>query len=371
MVYKRVVIKLGTNLLTGGSESIDLGVISNLVDQIAYLHNKHHEIVIVTSGAVGMGRQKLKPRKKRKDIPFKQVLAAVGQNILIHTYDTLFSKFDIIIAQALLTKTDLCNRSGYLNARNTLLALIEIGVISIVNENDVVATEEIGGVRFGDNDNLSAMVANLVDADLLILLTDIEGLYTANPRLHSDAQLLPVIENIDTKIIRLASKGAPGSRGVGGMVTKVQAAKVATACGIPVVIASGFIPDCLKRILSGENIGTLFLSKSNRVESKKRWMLSGLASKGKVTVDDGAVQALKKNHGSLLPAGITGIEGKFLRGDVIDIAQSDGIPVGSGITNYSSSALSAIKGMHSDEVSHILGYEYGTEVIHRNNMVLL
>ena len=371
MLYKRLVVKLGTNLLTGGTDSVDLVVISKLVDQIAYLHNNHHEIVIVTSGAVGLGRQKLRPKKERRDIPFKQVLASVGQNLLMQTYDQLFSKYDITIAQALLTKNDLCNRAGYLNARNTLLALIEMDIICIVNENDVVATDEIGGIKFGDNDNLSAMVANLVDADLLVLLTDIEGLYNANPRIHPEAKLLSRIENIDSKIIRLASKGTAGTLGVGGMVTKVQAAKAATECGIPVVIASGFISDSLKRIVSGEDVGTLFTGANNKMESKKRWMLSGLASKGKIVVDEGAAKALKKYNRSLLPAGITDIEGKFQRGDVIDMVKADGAPIGSGITHYSSSALGAIKGVHSDEILHILGYEYGTEVIHRNNMVLL
>lgn len=371
MLYKRLVIKLGTNLLTGGGDSVDLTVVSNLVDQIAFLHGKKHEIVVVTSGAVGLGRQKLHPSKERKDIPFKQVLASVGQNLLINMYDQLFGKYSITIAQALLTKNDLCNRAGYLNARNTLLALMDMRIICIVNENDVVATDEIGGIRFGDNDNLSAMVANLIDADLLVLLTDIEGLYTSNPRTDSGAELIPKIEKIDSRIVRLAGKGVAGAKGVGGMVTKVQAAKAATSCGIPAVIASGFVPDCLKKIVVGESTGTFFAGTNNRLESKKRWMLSGLASKGKIMVDDGAVAALKQHHRSLLPAGITGLEGKFQRGDVIDIIQADGVTIGSGITNYSSSALGAIKGAHSEEVARILGYEYGTEVVHRNNMVLM
>jgi len=343
---------------------------SNLTAQVAQLHREGHEIVIVSSGAVAAGRQKLGLPREKRGIPFKQVLAAVGQSQLMNIYDELFSKHGIVIAQALLTKSDLIDRSGYLNARNTLLALLELGVICIINENDVVATEELGGLVFGDNDNLSAMVANLTDADLLAILTDIDGLYTADPRRYPDAKLVPKVEKIDAEIERLA--GDAGSPyGVGGMITKIEAAKLATASGVTVVIANGTKPDILRKIASGQQAGTIFLPRTTKLESRKRWMLSGLASKGKLVIDEGAVIALKNKGGSLLPAGIIEVDGDFQRGDVIDIFDVDGNHVGCGIANYDSKDIEKIKGMHSEEIPIRLGYEYGDEVIHRNNMVLI
>jgi glutamate 5-kinase len=369
MLYKRIVAKFGTNLLTGGTDQLNLKVMASLVQQIAELHNEGYEIVIVSSGAVAAGRQKLGLRKKQKDIPFKQVLASVGQSQLMHIYERIFSKHKITVAQALLTKSDIRNRAGYLNARNTLLALIELNVICIVNENDVVAIDEIGGIRFGDNDNLSAMVANLIDADLLVLLTDIDGLYTADPRYNSSAKLIPLVEKIDNRIQRLASRSA-GVRGVGGMATKIEAAKSAIACGTTVIIANGISSDTLRQITLGNKIGTIFTPISSKMESKKRWMLSGLASKGKLVIDSGAALALRKRNKSLLPAGIAGLEGKFQRGDIVDIFDTEGNRLGCGISNYNSDEILIIKGVNSRSVASILGYEYGSEVIHRNNMVI-
>ncbi len=370
MLYKRVIAKFGTNLLTGGTGRLDSNIMSTLVEQVAQLHSQGHEVIIVSSGAVAAGRQKLGITKEQKDIPFKQVLASVGQSQLMNAYEQLFSKHNVIIAQALLTRSDLIDRAGYLNARNTLLALIELGVICIVNENDVVATDELGELIFGDNDNLSAMVANLVDADLLALLTDIDGLYTADPQHDPKAKLIPKVEKIDAEIERLAGDTS-SSYGVGGMTTKLEAAKLATASGVTVVITNGRKPDALTQIAHGKSIGTIFPPRTSKLESKKRWMLSGLASKGKLTIDDGAVLALKKQNRSLLPAGVVGVEGEFQRGDVVDIFNSDGNHIGCGIPNYSAKDIDIIKGAHSEAISSLLGYEYGTEVIHRNNMVLI
>jgi glutamate 5-kinase len=288
----------------------------------------------------------------------------------MNTYEQLFDTHNITVAQALLTKTDLSNRAGYLNARNTLLALIEFRVICVVNENDVVATDEIGGVLFGDNDSLSALVANLVDADLLVLLTDIDGLYTANPHKVTDAQLIPEVKKIDSRIQRYASKTS-GTYGVGGMATKVQAAKMATSCGITMIIAGGQTENVLERIVDGERVGTLFTSQMSKIESRKRWMLSGLAARGKLIVDEGAAIALKKQNKSLLPAGIVGMDGRFQRGNPVDIYDIKDNYLGCGITNYNSNDINSIKGAQSGSVAGILGYEYGSEVIHRNNMVLL
>jgi glutamate 5-kinase len=370
MNYRRFIAKLGTSLLTGGTGKLDSNIMSSLVEQISKLHHQGHEIIIVSSGAIAAGRQKLGLAKEQKAIPFKQVLASVGQNQLMNAYEQLFSKYNIVVAQALLTKSDLIDRAGYLNARNTLLALIELGAVCIVNENDVVATDELGELKFGDNDNLSAMVANLVDADLLALLTDIDGLYDADPQCHPEAKLIPRIEKIDAEIERAAGDTA-NSCAVGGMITKLEAAKLATASGVTVVIANGREPDILKKIILGENVGTILPAHTSKLESKKRWMLSGLACKGKLIIDDGAAIALKKQNRSLLPAGVVGVEGDFRRGDVVNIYDSNGNHLGCGMPNYSAGDIAAIKGAHSEDISGLLGYEYGDELIHRNNMVLI
>jgi len=370
MAYHRIVAKFGTSLITSGTDHLDLQVMSSLVEQIARLHRQGREIVIISSGAIASGRQRLRKVQERKNTPFKQVLASVGQSHLMHTYEQLFSQYDITIAQALLTKGDLSDRSGYLNARNTLLALIELGIICIVNENDVVAIDEIEELKFGDNDNLSAMVANLVDADLLALLTDTGGLYTADPRYDPEAQLIRRVDKIDAEIERMASD-VTSRQGIGGMATKVEAAKLATASGVNVIIADGREPDILVRISQGEDVGTFFPTQVNKLESKKRWMLSGLASKGKVTVDEGAMVALKEQNKSLLPAGVIKAEGEFHRGDIVDILDEKGKRIGRGISNYSSSDLTIIGGKHSDRILSLLGYDYGDEVVHRNNMVML
>jgi len=370
MSYHRIVVKFGTSLLTSGTDHLDLPVMTNLVQQVAQLHRQGKEIIIVSSGAIAAGREKLKGIPERKNTPFKQVLASVGQSHLMHTYEQLFSQHGIIIAQALLTKADMSDRSGYLNARNTLLALTELGVICIVNENDIVALDEIEELKFGDNDNLSAMVANLVDADLLALLTDIGGLYTADPRLQPKAQLIRRVDEIDTEIERLASSTtSPQARG--GMVTKIEAAKLATSSGVSVIIADGRDPDVLARISNGEDIGTLFPAQGGKVESRKRWMLSGLASKGKMVVDKGATLALKKQNKSLLPAGVIKVDGDFERGDIVDILDEGGEHISCGICNYSSADMAIIKGAHSDKILGLLGHDYGDEAIHRNNMVIV
>jgi len=369
MLYKRIVAKFGTSLLTAGTDRLDLEVMASLVGQVAQLQREGGELIVVSSGAIAAGRQKLGLGKERKDIPFKQVLASVGQSQLMHAYEQLFDWHNITVAQALLSRSDLTDRAGYLNARNTLLALLELGVVCIVNENDVVAIDEIEGATFGDNDNLSAMVANLVDADLLVILTDIGGLYSADPHRDPKAQLIPRVDKIDAEIERLAG-GVFNHQGIGGMVTKIEAAKLATASGVAVVIANGKEPETLVRVVNGEVVGTLFSPKVSKLESKQRWLLSGLASKGKLVVDAGAVSAIKEQNKSLLPAGIVTAEGSFQRGDTVDIFDQQGNHLGSGITNYSCIDINTIKGSRSDKIFSLLGYEYGTEVIHRNNMVV-
>ena len=368
--YHRIVAKFGTSLLTGDSEHLNQDIMSSLVTQVAQLHKQGLELLVVSSGAIAAGRYKLGLTRELKGIPFKQVLASVGQNRLMQAYEQLFSQHDITVAQALLTKADLSDRAGYLNARNTLLALLELRVLCIVNENDVVAVDEIQEAKFGDNDNLSAMVANLIDADLLLILTDTAGLYTADPHRHPDARLISQVERIDSEIERLAAD-TPSGLGIGGMTTKIEAAKLATASGVTVVIADGREADIILRLVGGESLGTRFLPTTSKLESRQRWMLSGLSTKGKLIVDSGAAMALSKQNRSLLAAGITEVEGDFQRGDIVNIYDPEGSRLGCGITNYSSADISVIKGTHSRKIASLLGYDYGSEVVHRNNLVVL
>ncbi|MFC1932252.1 glutamate 5-kinase [Chloroflexota bacterium] len=368
--YHRIVAKLGTSLLTGGSDHLSQEIMSKLVAQVAQLHKQGLELLIVSSGAIAAGRYKLGLTRELRGVPFKQVLASVGQSRLMNVYEQLFAQHNITVAQALLTKADLADRAGYLNTRNTLLTLLELGVLCIVNENDVVAVDEIQEAKFGDNDNLSAMVANLVDADLLLILTDIAGLYSADPYRNPDARLIPQVDRIDSEIERLTTATA-GNLGTGGMITKIEAAKLAIASGVTVIIADGREPDVILRLMVGEAIGTRFLPITDKLESRQRWMLSGLSTKGKLVVDPGAALALKKQNRSLLAAGIVQVEGKFQRGDIVNIYDPQGARLGCGITNYGSAEITAIKGVHSKKIATTLGYDYGSEVVHRNNLVVL
>jgi glutamate 5-kinase len=368
--FRRLVIKLGTTLLTAGTPRLSEPRMSALVGQIAELHKRGAEIVMVSSGAVAAGREKFGVPRKVKGLPLRQVMAAIGQSRLMGVYDRLFDPYKITLAQALLTRGDLSERVGYLNARNTFLALIELGVIGIVNENDVVAVDELHEGRFGDNDNLSAMVANLIDADLLLILSDISGLYTDDPNLNPDAKLIPVVERITEEIDAMVG-GTAGNQGTGGMITKIEAAKTATACGATVIIASGREPDVILRAASGDPVGTRFLPAATARESRERWMLSGLAIRGRIVVDEGALAALERDKRSLLAAGIVVVEGDFERGDLVDVFGPDGGKLGTGISNYGSTDLGLIKGAHSDRIGTLLGHDYGSEVIHRNNLVLL
>jgi glutamate 5-kinase len=368
--YRRIVAKFGTSLLTNGTDRLDLQVMSALVGQVARLRAQRVEVIVVTSGAIAAGRHRLELQRSRRDIPFRQVLASVGQSHLMQSYDQLFDWHDLIVGQTLLTRRDLTDRVGYLNARNTLLALLELGTVPIVNENDVVAVEEIEGAHIGDNDNLSALVANLVDADLLVLLTDTGGLHTADPRRDPKAQLIPEVKRITPEIEALAG-GTDSRHGVGGMVTKLQAAKLATAGGADVVIASGHEPDALVRLAGGEALGTRFPATADKIESRKRWMLAGLAARGKIVVDAGAAKALLTQGKSLLPAGVRDASGAFDRGDTVSIVDQRGRRIAAGVTNYGRHDVAAIAGARSDRIAAILGHEYGAEVVHRNNLVLL
>jgi glutamate 5-kinase len=363
---KRLIVKVGTNTLTGGEDHLSRPQMSAVVRQIARLMRDGHQVALVSSGAIVAGRQALEISRNGKDIPFKQVLAAVGQTRLMQIWDDLFSREELVVAQTLLTRGDLADRQGYLNARNTLLALLERKVIPIINENDVVATEEI---RIGDNDNLSALVANLVDADLLILLTDQAGLYTSDPRRNSAATLIAEVPVITDEILALAA-GAGSVRGTGGMVTKVQAARLATESGTTVLVAGGTTENVLIRAVKGDAVGTRFPSNRTHIESRKRWILAGLAGKAAAHIDAGAVSALARGR-SLLPAGVVKVTGRFDRGGSVNIVGPEGRTIACGVANYSAADLDRIKGCRSAAITQILGFHLGDEVIHRNNVVML
>jgi glutamate 5-kinase len=363
---KRLVVKVGTNTLTGGEDGLSRSAMAGVAGQIARLVREGHQVALVSSGAIVAGRQALELSRNGKDIPFKQVLAAVGQAKLMKVWDDLFSREGLIVAQTLLTRGDLADRLGYLNSRNTLLALLERQVVPIVNENDVVATEEI---KIGDNDNLSALVANLIDADLLVLLTDQQGLFTADPRRSASATLIADVPVITDDVVALAS-GAGSVRGTGGMATKVQAARLATESGVSVLIAGGTTENVLVKAAHGDAVGTRFWSNRTRMESRKRWILSGLSGKAAAHIDAGAVVALGRGR-SLLPAGVVNVKGPFDRGDSVNIIGPDGKAVGCGVANYSAADLVRIKGCRSAEIARILGYTLGDEIVHRNNLVML
>jgi glutamate 5-kinase len=367
--YKRVIVKLGTNLLTGGGEQLDFDRIQTIVEQVAQLRQEGAEVIVVTSGAVAAGRSRLGVTRVRRDIPFRQVLAAVGQGQLMQAYDGLFAKHGLVVAQALLTRRDLADRLSYLNARNTLLALLQYGAVPIVNENDAVAVEELAESRIGENDTLAALTANLVDADLLAILMTREGLYTGDPSTDATATLVPRVERVDAAVEAYA--GGSESQGSGGMITKLQAARLAMAAGTDVYIASGLEPDVLVRLTHGESLGTFFPATGDRLESRKRWILSGLSIRGSLIVDEGAARALRERKTSLLPAGVKAIAGSFLRGETVQIATANEDRIACGITNYSSEEMSQIRGAKSSEIVSILGYDYGAEAVHRDNLVLV
>lgn len=365
----RLVVKLGTSVLTAGSDRLNRPYMVNLARQVAALRAQSVQVALVSSGAVAAGKERLGavPAKARANVPLKQMFAAVGQSRLMHLYEQLFEIYGLQVAQALLTRDDLRDRRRYLNARNTLTLCLERGIVPIINENDAVVTAEI---RVGDNDNLSAMVAGLIDADLLIILTDIPGLYSADPRADPAAELIAEVPLIDERIWSMAG-GAGSARGTGGMFTKIQAADLATRSGTNVVIASGAEPDVILRIAGGERLGTSFPCAVSEVEARKRWILAETARHSRIMVDPGAVAALTSQGKSLLPAGVAAVEGDFDRGQTVRIYSQDGREIARGLTQYRAADLRLIKGLRSTQIGEILGYDYGPEVVHRDDMVMI
>jgi glutamate 5-kinase len=381
--YHRIVVKAGTSVLTNGSgaRGLDRAVIADLVRQMCWLREQGAEILLVTSGAIAAGReaveQKLTGRSAEsseasgpdRDIPSRQVFAAVGQSRLMHTYRELFDSQGHQVAQILLTIDDLSGRQSYLNVGNTLTGLLDLGIIPILNENDVVAVDEIGEV-FGDNDRLSALVANLVDADLLVILTDIQGLYSADPNQDPTATLIPEVGQVDEGIEAVADKELnPWARG--GMPTKIDAARLVTSSGIAMVMCHGLAQDAVLKAARGEAIGTLFRPAAEKLEARKRWMLGAISQRGEITVDAGAARALVEQNRSLLPAGIRSVNGGFHRGEIVYVLDPQGRRVACGIANYHAADIARIQGAQSGAILPILGYHYGQEVVHRNNLVLL
>jgi glutamate 5-kinase len=338
----------------------------DLVRQMAQLREAGSEVILITSGAIAVGREALDFPHLVKDIPAKQMLSAVGQPRLMDLWGKLFEIYGHRVAQLLLTRNDLQSRSRYLNARNTVLALLTQGVIPVINENDTVATEEI---RVGDNDNLSALVANLIDADLLVLLTDQKGLFGADPRKNPQARLVSLVDAPTISEELWEAAGGSSALGVGGMFTKLQAADLARRSGTYVVIAQGSAPDIILKIKAGESVGTRFTPTTTAIESRKRFLLSANVS-GKVQIDQGAVSALTRG-GSLLPVGLNQVDGQFSRGDIISIATVNEKEIGRGMANYNAEDCSRLCGLHSTEIENRLGYFYGEEIIHRNNLILL
>ena len=364
---QKIVVKVGTSTLTHKNGKLNLEQIEKLVRQLSDLRNQGKDVVLVSSGAIGAGMGKLNLEERPKTIPEKQAVAAVGQGILLHIYEKFFSEYGQATAQLLLTKADLEHRQRFLNARNTLLTLLKLGVIPIVNENDTVAFEEI---KFGDNDTLAALVGTLIDADLVILLTDIDGFYDGDPRKNPDAKRISVVEVIDESIEGLA--GNVGSKfGSGGMVTKISAASITVNAGIPMMIAHGAEDRILRRLTEGEDIGTLFLPVEMKPHLRKKWIAFGSHVDGKLIVDDGAKDALLHKGKSLLPSGIVSVEGNFVAGDVVGITDLHGKEFARGICNYSGAELQKIKGQKSKDICPILGYKDFDEAIHRDNLSLI
>lgn len=363
---RTMVVKLGTSVLTQGTRALDRAHMVEIVRHCAKARDCGHRIVLVSSGAIAAGREHLGFPELPPTIASKQLLAAVGQSRIIQMWEQLFSIYRLHIGQMLLTRADMEDRERFLNARDTMNALLENGIIPVINENDAVATAEI---KVGDNDNLSALVAILADADLLLLLTDQQGLFTADPRNDPSASLIECVEHIDDSVRALAG-GSISGLGTGGMGAKVQAAEVATRAGIGVVVASGGDPSCISKVLQGKRAGTAFLPCKSPLERRKRWIF-GAPAAGEIVIDGGAAKALVKGKSSLLPAGVTAVRGVFSRGEVIRILGADGKDMGHGVSRYGSEALALIMGRRSDEIAGLLGYEYGPVAVHRNDLIML
>ncbi|NNM82958.1 MAG: glutamate 5-kinase [Burkholderiales bacterium] len=363
---RRIVVKVGSSLVTNQGQGLDVSAIDRWATQISRLRNSGIEVVLVSSGAVAEGMKRLGWKKRPQAVHDLQAAAAVGQMGLVHVYESCFARYGILTSQVLLTHEDLADRKRYLNARSTLKTLLRLGVVPIINENDTVVTDEI---RFGDNDTLGALVTNLIEADLLVILTDQEGLYTADPRKNPDAVLLHHGEAGDASLEAMAG-GAGSDIGRGGMLTKILAAKRAARSGAHTVIASGREEEVLTRLSAGEIIGTHLRAKTMALLARKQWLADHLQVRGILTLDEGAAKALRAEGKSLLPIGVTSVSGDFGRGELVRCVDQEGVEVARGFCNYSAAEASRIMRHASGEIESILGYVDEPELIHRDNMVL-
>jgi glutamate 5-kinase len=365
---KRLVVKIGSNILSDEKEGLNLKRISSIAGDVAEIRGSGYEVLIVSSGAVAAGMRKLGLRTKPKDIRLKQAAAAVGQSSLMWAYERSFAEHGTKVGQVLLTVDDFSDRKRYINSKNTLQSLLQYGVVPVVNENDTVATDEI---KFGDNDTLAALVAILVEAERLVILSDVDGLYTEDPRFHADARLIPCVEEI-TPAIEKRAGGAGSAVGTGGMFSKVMAAKRATSHGIAVHIISGSKKGLMSAVISGSGChGTFFRPAESRLSHRKGWIAYNTRPRGQVVIDNGAVKAITAMGRSLLPAGIIAVEGDFDVGDPVYCADAAGRRIAKGLTNYSATELRKIMGKKTAEIEKVLGYRYSDEAVHRDNMVVL
>jgi glutamate 5-kinase len=363
---KRVVVKVGSAILTA-EDGMNFDVVQNLAKEIAFLHDSGREVILITSGAVAAGRRKIMMAQTNLTIKEKQALAAIGQSSLMHYYDEAFNVYGKNIAQILLTHSDLSDRTRYLNVRNTILTLFKFGVIPVINENDTVSTEEL---KFSDNDNLGALVANLIEADMFICLTDVDALYESDPQTDPKARPLYTVTEITPEIEAMAGN-SKSILGTGGMQSKINAAKMVAAGGGSSFIGPGRQNNILQHLFSGEMVGTFFLPRKEKMQSRKRWIAYVLKPKGTLFLDEGACVAVSKNGKSLLPTGIMQIEGDFEVGDSVLCLSENRKQIAVGLSNFSSEELSKIKGLRTDKIEQVLGYKEVDEVLHRNNLVVL
>jgi glutamate 5-kinase len=362
---KRVIVKVGSNVLTENS-GLDLNVVRSISRQICRLIDRGLEVILVTSGAMAAGIRKIGLAKRPDEIPKRQAVSAVGQASLIMEYENAFERYGNKVAQILLTSDDLNNRKRYLNARNTLYTLLSWQVVPIINENDTVAIESI---KFGDNDNLAAMIALLMDADILIILSDIDGLYAKDPRSNPDAELIPMVTTFKKSLEKVAGD-IPGSLGTGGMLSKIKAAKKVTSAGVPMVIANGNVPDILEKLFDGGSYGTFFIPQAERLPSRKCWIGYSLKPEGVIVIDPGAATAVLKRGKSLLSSGIIGVEGEFGIGAPVEFKTAESDILGTGLVNYSAADIRKIMGLQSRQIQDRLGEKPFDEVIHRDNLVI-
>jgi len=364
---RRVVIKIGSGVLTDADASLDMAIIGHISRDIATLRKKGIQVVVVSSGAIAAGRRELGLVDKPRTIPHKQAAAAVGQSRLMRAYEEAMAPHDLKVAQVLLTREDLGSRQRFLNARATIDALLSFNIIPIINENDTVVVDEI---KFGDNDNLSALVTNVAEADLLLILTDIEGFYSSDPHKDPEARLIPLVRAI-TRDVERAAGGSASSVGTGGMATKIAAAKKAGKNGIATIMVCGKSEGIILAALQGQEVGTLFLPSGEGLNRRKHWIAYTLKPSGKVFVDDGAKNALLKKGKSLLPSGVTRVEGRFERGACVRVCGSDGVEFARGLSDYSSSEISRLAGCKSSDIEGRLGFYYGDVIVHRDNLVVI